>query len=138
MSHKPDFLLWAHRGLWDAISKNPGRPMAEAVSAFLKRPSGRTLDFPVAGCFACDSRDHLQTLRHDETISCESCPLDWRVAKDMPNDCVWPDVGLEALFDEALDAHDYELAAKYAAQIRDLPLSPNAHELYTIKEYEDE
>lgn len=136
--NKPVFLWWAHKGIWDAISKNPRVPTIETISAFLTRPSGLILGFPVAGCFACDSRDSLQAQRYNETISCEFCPLDWRVAKDMPNDCVRSDVGLEALFDEAVSAHDYELAAKYAAQIRDLPLSPNAHELYTIKEHEDE
>lgn len=133
--NKPKFLWWAHKALWNALAKNPKASVSETHLALIEAHSGAFSEMPVAGCFACDSRDALQTMFPEKDIVCEKyCPLDWRANAYAPNDCARAENDIEEEFYEAQKTGDYERAAKCAARIRDLPLAANAREVYDVEE----
>lgn len=124
---KPVFLWWAHKMMWNTIADNPGMDKETAFRTMRKKCRNTALiEMPMMHCYACHS-----ALRHCHNCQCrcDCCPLDWGEHKSCNED--------NSLFDKWLSAMlnmDYELAAKYARMIANLPLRDAAYELYDVKE----
>lgn len=127
---KPVFLYWAHRGVWEILSKNTFYNREQAIEELHWRyPNSRIRRYIFAGCFACFSKLNLAYTKNKWSPCSETCPLDWGEAVA----CVNPNSPYMKWI-EAVCSRNWEEASQLAACISNLPLHKNAHNLYSIKE----
>lgn len=132
--NKPVFLLWAHREMWGILSDNPTWNKDKALRLLVRRyPKKLKGCFITCGCFACNSRKILYSRGTDWRMCPTHCPLDWDKNKDWKHiDCVNPNSPY-GNWSRAKVEQRWADAAKYAAIIKNLPLSPIAEQLYDIR-----
>lgn len=137
MIKKSVFQHWLHQEMWDILAKNPGMQRKEAIM-LLRQKYGDMVQRPFGEMFPCQA-------------SCGSvypcmtvfCPLDW--SSYNPGEsfgCILAEGnglggGLLYRWGTAITEND-PVSTELAEQIRDLPLSKNAHEYYVIEEARDD
>lgn len=136
---KPVFRWWAHKMLWDALAEYDGGRYPSKTGVVMDIIKDAGIKFPKNGCFACQCVvDYLagpdEYVRIGVRESCQYCPLDWKTASGT---CYRKDSPYE-MWIKYRNGWEFKKAAEYAAKIRDLGLKENAHELYDVKEHEDE
>lgn len=131
---RPVFLWWAHKELWDILATHPNTEHEDAAVTVARKYHTK---WPFSGCYACQAKQELVAANRSERTcySCEKyCPIDW--GKSVV--CVESSDSPYVRWRDAHYANKPGLAAKYAAQIRDLPLRENAREIYDVKESPDD
>lgn len=142
---KPVFLWWAHKEMWDMLSKDFYMTKDRAMSILRFKYSEYNLN-AYANCFACEASFNLLP----KLCNTHHCPLDWSYnGVFIPYKCfgcctIYSSDRLDAviyndgLFGNYLKSRrvykEMNKAFRLARIIRDLPLSKHAYEFYTIEE----
>lgn len=132
---KPPFLHWAHMSLWSILADNPTWDKAAALSLLRKNYPNKIPLTVAHGCFACDSRENYKRITGINWRKCPTyCPIRWEGTKNLANsisctNCISP----YSKWIDAWSTRDFDLASRYALEIKNLPLSRKAHEIFLIK-----
>lgn len=125
---KPVFNYRAHKIMWAILAETGWRFKFQALEKMKHVPYPRTNE-----CYACSAQAEL--LGESDLCRKALCPLDWGEGTDVEYPCELLHNGRKgSLYYEwqSSDTDDIEQRKALAAKIRDLPLSKNARNLYTI------
>lgn len=133
---KPVFRHDLHVKLWDIIANNPGISKSHAFH-MLCEETGEDIARPSFYCFACEA--HRTKIQQTGRCTSSDCPLCWEIDGHVSykhSGCIYDSkgekTGLFALWSDAVLDKDDDACAVLAARIRDLPLSPTAHDTYSV------
>lgn len=133
MKEKPEFDYWAHKCMWAILAETGWKYKSQAIEIMSKQGTKPPSAYE---CYACSAQAQLTGKPWDCRKSC--CPLDWGEEGQYTFPCEQTkdgvvNYGLYFLWANTT-RDEIELRKALAAKIRDLPLSKNARDLYTIIE----